>query len=423
MKPNPADPTLVPFLGAFSSGKSSLINALMGTKLLSTHINPETALPIELRYGKKAAFSAHTPGGTPSPLSQQAFTQADFGAVASQRGWVQAQVPELKPWPDLLLVDLPGWASGQTQDENLLDAYLHSLLRTHLEHQILYVLVVAADEGTLRSAMLQQLRSLDLDHSPYLLLLSKCDLRPASDIASIAAHLHESVSSALGKAPQALLQCSARKNQIDGLRSALDQAQRASGPKAPAVDKAQLRAQIERYLEHISEVQRDVRDLRVYIFDDVWDELSDNLLEYWFEDIPYARAKSAAEMLRSNLERNYEQTLAKHIQRSLSPPPQELLATLKQLGLSPPQPNTSSTGIQKLARDFKSLINTAVEKSEPGWLSSSDPEDVGKRLMRNVRSQRDKFRACICSYAGSDLHECFEQHSQAWQRLQVLVGG
>lgn len=193
-------------------------------------------------------------------MSQQAFTQADFGAVASQRGWVQAQVPELKPWPDLLLVDLPGWASGQTQDENLLDAYLHSLLRTHLEHQILYVLVVAADEGTLRSAMLQQLRRLELGHSPHLLVLSKC---------------------------------------------------------------------------------------------------------------------------------------------------------VKQLGLSPPQPHTSSAGIQKLARDFKSLINTAVEKSEPGWLSSSDPEDVGKRLMRNVRSQRDKFRACICSYAGSDLHECFEQHSQA----------
>ena len=40
----------VPLVGAFSSGKTTLVNALLGKKIFAVEVNPETALPVELRY-------------------------------------------------------------------------------------------------------------------------------------------------------------------------------------------------------------------------------------------------------------------------------------------------------------------------------------------------------------------------------------
>ena len=44
-----------PVIGGFSTGKSSLINAVLGEKLLSTNITPETAVPTEIISGNDTA--------------------------------------------------------------------------------------------------------------------------------------------------------------------------------------------------------------------------------------------------------------------------------------------------------------------------------------------------------------------------------
>ena len=41
---------IVPVVGGFSAGKSTLINSFLGCDLLPTAITPETALATELRY-------------------------------------------------------------------------------------------------------------------------------------------------------------------------------------------------------------------------------------------------------------------------------------------------------------------------------------------------------------------------------------
>ena len=45
-------PLLVPVVGEFSAGKSSLLNRLMGKDLLAVAMNPETAIPAELYYSE-----------------------------------------------------------------------------------------------------------------------------------------------------------------------------------------------------------------------------------------------------------------------------------------------------------------------------------------------------------------------------------
>ena len=45
-----------PVVGNFSTGKSSMINAIIGKPLLSVEITPETAVPTEIYYGNNKVY-------------------------------------------------------------------------------------------------------------------------------------------------------------------------------------------------------------------------------------------------------------------------------------------------------------------------------------------------------------------------------
>ena len=45
--------------GEFNAGKSTFINALLGQKVLSTNVTPETAMVTKLTYGEKRKVIAH----------------------------------------------------------------------------------------------------------------------------------------------------------------------------------------------------------------------------------------------------------------------------------------------------------------------------------------------------------------------------
>jgi len=60
----------VPLIGAFSSGKSTILNALIGENLFATNIDPETAVPAELGYSSDETFIACYPDGKRVDLSR-----------------------------------------------------------------------------------------------------------------------------------------------------------------------------------------------------------------------------------------------------------------------------------------------------------------------------------------------------------------
>ena len=49
---------IVPVVGGFSAGKSTLINQFLDNKILSTSVTPETALATELRYNQNEYVEA-----------------------------------------------------------------------------------------------------------------------------------------------------------------------------------------------------------------------------------------------------------------------------------------------------------------------------------------------------------------------------
>ena len=69
---------VTPIVGKFSTGKSSLLNALLGKNYLRTQITPETAIPTELRWGSSERVILHRKNGAQDEISLEAFTDTDY---------------------------------------------------------------------------------------------------------------------------------------------------------------------------------------------------------------------------------------------------------------------------------------------------------------------------------------------------------
>lgn len=113
---NTEAPLRVILLGAFSVGKTSLINGLIGESLLKTAHEETTALPTFIEYGPTRAMQLIGGDGSVLPLDAdglaRATTQAPEGAacatLALPLDWLR----------DLTLIDLPGLGGLSTRNRD-----------------------------------------------------------------------------------------------------------------------------------------------------------------------------------------------------------------------------------------------------------------------------------------------------------------
>ena len=412
---------LVPFIGGFSSGKSSLINTLLGEVLLSTDITPETALPIELRAGNGKQFTAYWPDGRTETLSQENLLEADFSELAAADGWVQATLPHLRDWPQLVLVDLPGWSSGQSAHERHIDEYLWRLAKDHLDKNTLFVVAVGADEGTLRDSVRERLAALDFGNASYLLVLTKADKRTSDDLEHVKNHVTEAITQAIGKAPAEVLLTSARKKQVETLRAAISRVQDSMQPKKPAVDTAALVRQIDHHLERLKEAESDKRDFAIDVFDDLWDVFADDMLDDYFNYIPYSSAKVRSEGMLKDLDRRYQEILSRKLQQHFPAPAKSLLEDLEKIGIKPPALESPEGSATSLVRYAKKYVQLAIEKAKPGMFSSDDPEKVGERICDRLRGIRSELRSDVIGCAHGSASSWLTGQIDGWQRLRSLI--
>lgn len=206
----------IPFIGAFSSGKSSLINALIQEPLLSVEITPETASPAELRHGTQRRFYGQWPDGRTQPITQE-DVQANHLSLLLPDGWLCAELPApgLAAIPHLVLVDMPGWDSGVEAHQLVIDDYAHRSLA--------YAVVVSVEEGTLRSSLRSALLELAVQEKPVILVISKAHKRPADQASAVARQLAGEITQLMGRAPLAVATTAAHKRDAGQLQQALVQ--------------------------------------------------------------------------------------------------------------------------------------------------------------------------------------------------------
>ncbi len=186
----------VAFFGRVSSGKSSLLNALLGKDILPVGINPITAVPTSLQSGPNArAFITFVDGHSEKiPLNEIAQFVTEQGNPGNTRNVIKAvaQIPSPCLTPGIVLVDTPGLGSLATRGAAETLAYLPSA--------DLGILLVDAS-ASLTEEDIGTLRLLYEAGIPSLVLLSKADLLQPDELASALTYIRERVDQQLGIEP------------------------------------------------------------------------------------------------------------------------------------------------------------------------------------------------------------------------------
>lgn len=173
-----------PVIGGFSTGKSSLINAVLGEKLLSTNITPETAVPTEIICGNDTATLVSADGSENTiPLAEfdhEVLSAAKYSVVKiATSNELFSRIPTIK------LVDMPGFDSGIDVHNKAIDNYLPQSLA--------YILTVASDEGTLRASIISFLNEYKLYDLPMYTVITKASKTDQETVEQLKAHISETL--------------------------------------------------------------------------------------------------------------------------------------------------------------------------------------------------------------------------------------
>ncbi len=249
----------IPLIGAFSSGKTSLLNTLIGDEWLPTDISPETAYPTEVSYGdetKILALDAHS--GVLLEISVDEFRKGSWlerlinlknTNAAKTKDQVDQQTPEqasetsapspskppigteeekksvepiiklqvrserLQRIPNLNIVDLPGVGSGIKEHDRVIGK--------NLKNAECYLLAVSADSGTVPISIALLVKELAVSGISIGVVITKTDKKPNADIASISNHIDELFHNEINTSPIFIATTTARKDDVETLMAEL----------------------------------------------------------------------------------------------------------------------------------------------------------------------------------------------------------
>jgi GTPase SAR1 family protein len=166
---------IIPLVGEFSSGKSTLMNALIGKKVLPVDITPTTFVVNEIRFssptdqieilfkdGRKESLSELI------DLNTLNYADAELVKVFTTSKTIPSNI---------VIVDLPGISSVISRHDSIILEYLpkaHCIFVT-----------VDINQGTITKTLLEFLQQANLINLPIFLVLTKSDLKSQNDIDKI----------------------------------------------------------------------------------------------------------------------------------------------------------------------------------------------------------------------------------------------
>lgn len=177
-----------PIIGGFSSGKSSMINAILEKNLLSVNITPETAIPTEISYGDDKVTLIN--GENKKLISIDEFKDLDLSIKDVNLVKIQYKNDFLNKIKDVVIVDMPGFDSGIELHNKAINGYLPKSLA--------YIITFSADAPTLKESIVNFLKELNLYNVPVYIIITKCDKVPVKQLENeIKPHIKKSVQNLL----------------------------------------------------------------------------------------------------------------------------------------------------------------------------------------------------------------------------------
>ncbi len=179
---------VIPIVGNFSTGKSTLLNRFLGSSVLPTGITPETSLATELHYSANErieAFSNNDEKAESFELNEQSFEAIKENATKYSYLKVYLNNEALKNSAPLVFVDMPGFDSP-------ISSHTHAILE-YLERGVHFVILTSVEEGNLTKRMVRELKNLLEFDKGLSFILSKTNLRTPSQVEEISHYIEEQI--------------------------------------------------------------------------------------------------------------------------------------------------------------------------------------------------------------------------------------
>lgn len=177
---NPRTPLVLPLVGEFSAGKTSLLNALTDSKQLEVATQPTTSTIYELHFGQEKQYAT---------IIQKDGQEVVVESIASLDNSQLGDVPLIKIYDtstrvprDLILVDTPGLSSPDQKHKDALIRFLP---------QADALLITVDCNQQITNSLLRFIEECNLVGRKVYLIITKCDTKPVTDMVSIKAYISE----------------------------------------------------------------------------------------------------------------------------------------------------------------------------------------------------------------------------------------
>ena len=168
---------IVPVVGGFSAGKSTLINQFLGENILSIALTPETALATELRYGENSYIKAIKKDDT---FDKYEISEIDIiKEKAKNYKYIKLylnnqKLQEIEP---LILVDMPGFDAP-------IEHHNQAILN-YLNRGIYFIILTSIEDGNITKSVLREITNIMEFGKDFSFCLSKTNLRTENDIKAV----------------------------------------------------------------------------------------------------------------------------------------------------------------------------------------------------------------------------------------------
>ncbi|WRC69585.1 dynamin-like GTPase family protein [Helicobacter pylori] len=179
---------VIPVVGNFSAGKSTLLNRFLEKSVLPTGITPETSLATELHYSvdeRIEAFLNNDEKAESFELNEQSFEVIKDNATKYSYLKVYLNNEALKTALPLVFVDMPGFDSP-------ISSHTHAILE-YLERGAHFVILTSVEEGSLTKRMVRELKNLLEFDKGLSFILSKTNLRTPSQAEEVSHCIEEQI--------------------------------------------------------------------------------------------------------------------------------------------------------------------------------------------------------------------------------------
>lgn len=164
---------IVPVVGDFNAGKSTLLNKFMGKDILEVNIKPETAVPAELYYSEEEYDIGVDKDNKQIKLDNvEAENIKDYLYI---KRYVNSE--NLKKIEPIILVDMPGFDSPFEKHNEAIISYL--------DKGVYYIILVPVNAGTITKSMMFQIKNIINLKNDFSLFITKTDLRNEESIKGV----------------------------------------------------------------------------------------------------------------------------------------------------------------------------------------------------------------------------------------------